>query len=616
MRGQISLFVIIGILIVTGVALTVYLVSPLAVSAKLAPVENKIIECASNAATDGASILGEQGGYITLPKFEAGSEYAPFTSQFNYFGSTMPYWFYKSGNGIYKEQVPTISSMSKQLGDYISQQIIDCDLSSLESQNYAVEKSSTAKTSVLIRDNEIQITVNWPVTVTLGDTTERIASHAATIKNNLGSSYNIAKKIYDEEKNKLFLEEYARDVIVLYAPGTDVALQCSPKIWSKNKVLADIRNGLEANFQTIKFSGNYYDLKSKEEKYFVHDIGENIDVQANVVYTAAFPTKIDVEPSEGDIMRANPIGLQEGLGVLGFCYVPYHFVYSAMFPVIIQVYDKDYNLFQYPLMVEIKNNLPRNSNIGEQPNELEVQFCKYMVQDADVFVTDNFGNALNNVTVSYKCDNTVCNIGQTENGELNAGFPQCVNGYIVAQKEGYSPSKLEFSTNEGGSAAVTMNRLYGIDFNILADGNQLGKNETAIVSFVSSDYSTNVYYPGQKTVSLVEGVYNVSATIFKSGNLELAAQSSETCIKVPREDILGFFGVEREECYEINIPTQILSQLTFGGGKAVLSVSEDELAESSGIELSVEKQNTPKNIDELQSVYDLISASELKIRLS
>jgi len=57
---------------------------------------------------------------------------------------------------------------------------------------------------------------------------------------------------------------------------------------------------------------------------------------------------------------ANPVGNQPGLGVLCFCYVPYHFVYNIGYPVLIQVYSGE-EIFQFPVAVVVKGNKPREA---------------------------------------------------------------------------------------------------------------------------------------------------------------------------------------------------------------------------------------------------------------
>jgi len=112
-KGQIALFVIIAILLVATIGLVSYYqgFGPFGVPAKLAPIENRVLECMEDVTAGGIDILSVQGGYIALPEFEPGSEYAPFSSQLDFFGSVMPYWFYLSSTGEYKKQIPTITSM-------------------------------------------------------------------------------------------------------------------------------------------------------------------------------------------------------------------------------------------------------------------------------------------------------------------------------------------------------------------------------------------------------------------------------------------------------------------------------------------------------------------------
>ena len=50
------------------------------------------------------------------------------------------------------------------------------------------------------------------------------------------------------------------------------------------------------------------DLRSKENEYFVQDIGENIDVNVNFLYSNQWPMKLEVWPSEDGILRADPVG--------------------------------------------------------------------------------------------------------------------------------------------------------------------------------------------------------------------------------------------------------------------------------------------------------------------
>ena len=50
-----------------------------------------------------------------IPEYEAGSEYMPFSSQLDFLGNPIPYWYYVSGNNIQREQVPSKNRYGKRI---------------------------------------------------------------------------------------------------------------------------------------------------------------------------------------------------------------------------------------------------------------------------------------------------------------------------------------------------------------------------------------------------------------------------------------------------------------------------------------------------------------------
>ena len=54
--------------------------------------------------------------------------------------------------------------------------------------------------------------------------------------------------------------------------------------------------------------------------------------------------------------------------------------------------------------------------------------------------------------IKFKCFDTVCDIGSTQNWGsdylLVGKFPVCVNGYVIAESEGYETKKVLFSNNK------------------------------------------------------------------------------------------------------------------------------------------------------------------------
>lgn len=617
-KGQIALFVIVAILLVATISLVSYYqgFGPFGVPAKLAPIENRILECLEDITAGGVDILSVQGGYIELPEFEAGSEYAPFSSQLNFFGSVMPYWLYLSSAGEYKEQIPTLTSMEEQLEDYVRENMVVCDMEQFIEQGYVINFEEPENVKVDIRRNEIFTDVEWPITIEFQGTSRRVNSHSVNVKSSLGDLYETALDIYEKQNSRLFLEDYTVDIIALYAPGTGTELTCAPKIWSKSEVKNELLTALQANIPTIRLSGDYYRISEEEREYFVTDIGIDLKgKQVNFFYDNLLPTQIEIEPSSGDVMRADPIGPQEGLGLLGFCYVPYHFVYTIRYPVIVQVFDEDFNLFQFPVVVAVENNQPHGAKSAEAPEEFEVELCKYAVQEYTVNVVDINGRAINDAEISFKCSNTVCPIGKAEGGELSTTFPQCVNGFILARKEGYTDISVQVSTNEEGSAVIVMKPKHELDVRVLKDLTALEKDESALIVFSSEDITQSILYPEQDTIELVEGTYKITAYLFKEGKITLQAQTTQQCVDVIRSGVFGFLGIEREECYTIEQPSQEFDQITIGGGSSDVFLSNEDIAAASFIGIEISSQPTPKTALDLQEVYSNILLSGVGVTL-
>jgi len=618
-KAQITLFVVIAILIVASAVFVLYLRGkPMELPSDLKPVEASFLECINSIAEEGAIITSEQGGYIEIPAIEAGSSFMPLQSQLNFFGVDIPYWFYLSGSNVYKKQVPAIEMMQEGISKYISDNIESCNFDSFIASGYSVKKEKLETVNVVIYDDVMTVDVSYPITIGLGDVKRRISEHSLRVNSELGSLYKISKKIFDTEQEKLFLEDYTKDIIVLNAPTTGAAVSCAPKIWIKDKVEEDVKNALQNNLLSLKVKGTYYKLANEENKYFITDIGQSVDKQVRFFYSPLFPTKFEVDPSDEGVMKALPVGTQSGLGILGFCYVPYHFVYSLTYPVLVQVYGKDNSVFQFPVMVVIDKNVPRQATPTTTPNQELAELCKTKLEEITVYTYDNYGKALE-ADIKYKCLSTVCDLGSTKINNYEAvltdNFPQCINGFVIASAEGYSDTKQELSTNEPSFVNLKLNKFYTLDIKALKDTSSLGKNETLLLNFRSNDYSTSIVYPSQNEIKLSEGIYDVEAYLFSSGNIELASENTTKCIKVPESGIFGFFGMEREECYNINIPEQTLTQIVAGGGKTKLDVNEDELKQSSSIKISVPVFIKPTNMEGIQDNYNLVETSPISINL-
>jgi len=142
-RGQVTIFIILAILIVAGAFLVFVFKDSLfnkgSLPSEIEPIYTTFISCLEQDLERGVKILESQGGYIFLPEYEDGSEYMPFSSQLDFLGNPIPYWYYISGNGIPRTQVPSKDSMEKNLEMFMETKSRACFFDDYYSQGYWID---------------------------------------------------------------------------------------------------------------------------------------------------------------------------------------------------------------------------------------------------------------------------------------------------------------------------------------------------------------------------------------------------------------------------------------------------------------------------------------------
>jgi len=605
-RGQVSLYVIIAIVIVAGVISYFVLGGKLGaedIPLELEPVFDYYHGCVENEARAAIELASTQGGRVYVPDYMPGSEYAPFSSQLNFFGFPVPYWFYVSGNGLVKENVPKKSEIENEMARFVEEGLGDCDLEKFYRNGYVIEKGEP-NVKVNIENEFVDVKVDATLSVSKGEDAARKVTHEVRLGSQFGKFYLIARKIYKRQKEDALFEQHASDILRLYAPVDGVLIQCAPKIWSTQSVMKDLRVGLEENFRTLKFKGDYYELSEKEREYFVLD--EEVDASVNVMYLENWPTKIEIEGEEVDdsVMIAEDVGTQEGMGLMGFCYVPYHFVYDLSFPTLIQIYNNE-EIFQFPVVVIIDNNRPREALLPETLLEEEEDFdlCEFKTQEVEISL---YNVNLNNVegNISYECFNQRCRLGETENGVFRGVAPACVNGFLHVRAEGYADKKEQFSSNKESYKDILMEREYLIDVDLLVGGDEL--DGTAIVSFVKEDGRTSaVALPEAEKIKLSEGSYDISVYVYGDSSITIPASTKRQCNDMPQEGLLGFLGFTQEKCFDISTPETKVDYALIGGGTTSTYLLESELEEGK-VTLRVDRLPSPNSMEQLQKNFELL----------
>lgn len=567
------------------------------VPAEAEPVYQQFLTCLEQDTQEGLQLLGFRGGYIYPPEYE--ESFVPFASQLDFFGTYIPYWYYERG-GITETQVPTKNDMEEDLEKFIESEIDNCVFRTFEEQGYSVDIGEP-NASAEIRNNDVKINLDANFVVEKEDANISYSSnnHNIVVDSRFGELYESAKEIYEYEKEETFLEDYGVDVLNLYAPVTGVELQCSPQTWNVDEIFRDLEEAIETN--TLAMSGGEADAYHRY--FYVESLG---DIKNNVrfVNSRNWQRSFEVNPSVGDRLVAEPVGNQPGLGVLGFCFVQYHFVYDVKYPVLVQVYEETADgeeIFQFPVGVVIKGNNPREPLNGSAIEYQGTDVCSFSDNNLTIETYDYGGNPVD-ADIYYECLDSSCYLGKTSEGIIEANPPTCVNGIVIAKAKGYEDSSSIYSSSSSGSALLFMNPLHEVEVELNLEGEEYSNN--AFIYFDSEDRSYFMNYPEDKKINLSEDTYEITVQIYEDSNLNFGSRTVEQCVDVP--------GQITQECFEIDMPSNLSSRVLVGGGKNEIYITESDLENK--IILNAKKIGKPDSIEDLQKNYVLFENKKLEVR--
>ncbi|HVY01618.1 MAG TPA: hypothetical protein VHA12_02535, partial [Candidatus Nanoarchaeia archaeon] len=306
-------------------------------------------------------------------------------------------------------------------------------------------------------------------------------------------------------------------------------------------------------------------------------------------------------------------GNQQGLQAMGFCYVPYHFVYDMYFPVVFRIVSQSNEIFQFPVVVVIEKNVPRQANQYslEFTDNSEQDLCEFSTNDLEVDVLSSSGGKVSDASVSYTCFDQSCDIGKTNsNGKLSGKVPACINGYLEAEAEGYNNKKIIFSSNNASSAEVFLDKNHEVNLRLLVDGKE--SDGQTFISFTGDNGIVQGVIPDSDKVKLTQGFYNVSVYQYGNASIRIPASTTRQCSEVPSGGIAGFLGKTKEQCYDVTLPETIIDRALTAGGQGEIYLPE-ELLQKGELTVSVSSLPKPTGIDSLQSNYALFETQGVDV---
>jgi hypothetical protein len=273
-KAQLTLFIIIGIILVFSVAIVIYLQQQIetagfeetalsALEEEARPIKLFVDKCLSDVATQGLYFMGTQGGYIAPPLESLSTE-----------TSTIPYYYQTGSN-----EMPSLTTLEDQIADYVEGALPIC----VNDFEAFPQEITTEEIRVTTRINEQNVLVKafYPITVKLQTgKEERIENFVVQIPIRLGHIYDVAQSIVEESvktEGQLNLNTLV---------GFDVKVDVLPYDASATIfAITDSRSKVE-NIQYQLFFANNFGSNTGPELDFIPDFALDTNKQFEYTVTA------------------------------------------------------------------------------------------------------------------------------------------------------------------------------------------------------------------------------------------------------------------------------------------------------------------------------------------
>jgi hypothetical protein len=225
-RGQLTIFIIIAILVVAGVAMFFILRG----SAKDKPSGNVDVEPVYNYVQECMEDLGEK----TLYEIAKNGGYAD---------SDKNYYLIRGENNM-----PSKENVEEEISEYFNRNFYTCSEGYVDFSDYEIQEERI-ETEAIILEDKIKFNINYPLTVIKGDSYSRVTEFKFEFPSRLNLVYDyVAEFISEQEKNPDFF-----------------CLTCVPDEISEKEIFAEVIG--EGNDLTFYFIDQTSELNGETFKW-------------------------------------------------------------------------------------------------------------------------------------------------------------------------------------------------------------------------------------------------------------------------------------------------------------------------------------------------------------
>jgi len=415
-KGQVTVFIIIGIVLLSLVGGSVYYLNskketteqslPKAqkISSAFEPVRSVVEDCLGKVSEDAFVKLSETGGYLeprSIPGLQVEmmnpteGDAVAVTPESQL---VIPYWFSMSspnscnGGCEFKLQRPTLkksqgglNSIEGDVAQYIDDHIGECigGFSILADQGFRVQEQGNLKSIVSINDGDVLVELNWPLLVVLDGSTEEMSQFYHVLDLRFKDIYTVASNLTRLSAEYHFIEKHIRNIIDTYSdldakmlpPVTGMDTEIGSGVtWIKYTVEQDLQRLLQIYIPYLQVSGSrsYRPIDTRRDAVDpeltntvlnrgmlipLEDMIPRID--ARFSYVDWWPMYFDLN-CRGQLCQGESM-LNTFVFVMGF--QRYNFAYDISIPVLVELKDteafagKGYQ-FRFFLEANMRNNEP------------------------------------------------------------------------------------------------------------------------------------------------------------------------------------------------------------------------------------------------------------------
>ncbi len=383
-KGQITLFIIIGIILLIATALIFFIKGQVtkdrieldlqldSVSDNDKPVQDFVLSCLNDVSKEGITRIGDHGGYtsvknqsLTTQSFDINEQdYSESDAVALTESHYVPYWLYlKTTNDctscpLTTQYMPTIESMQDELEYYLSMKFRDCinDFYVFEDQGITVVEQGDPSFEVQIGESKVYISSKYPIKVSSTTSESTLENYYVEVDVRLKPMYELAKLIVEKEQELAFLESMTMNLISAYGgldpdklpPIYEFTDDYAVVYWVKSYVAESLQEIFNSyipliqlentkNAELIKTDDDYED--SLYGNMFIANDDDYDDFSANFIYLN-WPIYLDITPNKGELI--SPITTRTEF--------PYNFVPAIQ----TNVYESFYDV-AYPAVVLIRD---------------------------------------------------------------------------------------------------------------------------------------------------------------------------------------------------------------------------------------------------------------------